>query len=244
MVVSAYGDSLPAGIQYNIVIRTTNPTAQTHRTTSAINVVTNINSIDVNNLNWQVKAYTAGQEGTIFTTNGGLFGYSSSPDNKAYAFEPTIVGAIKSDLIFPANSNFYLEMNMSLGIAGTNVPFDVNDFYGYLGIVNNSLPIALGDNSFLRTIISNFRSGGYNSVMVYNNIITNPTKLELGASTLNANIIIMRTGNIYSQFLTVGSTMIVQSVSSTTEAVALSLAISNGTTKKNINASIVQAFTF
>ncbi len=231
-----YGDSLPAGIQYNIVIRTTNPTSQTHRTTSSINVVTNINSIDVNNLNWQVKAYTAGQEGTIFTTNGGLFGYSSSPDNKAYAFEPTIVGAIKSDILFPANTNFYLEMNMSLGIAGTNVPFDVNDFYGYLGIVNNSLPIALGDNSFLRTIISNFRSGGYNSVMVYNNIITNPTKLELGASTLNANIIIMRTGNIYTQFLTVGSTMIVQTVSSTTEAVALSLAISNGTTKRILTA--------
>lgn len=244
MVVSIYGDTLTAGIQYNIIIRTTNPTTQTHRTTSSINVVTNISSIDVSNLNWQVKAYTSGQEGTIFTTNGGIFNYSSSPDNKAYAFEPTIVGAIKSDLLFPANSNFYLEMNISLGIAGTNVPSDVNDFYGYLGLINNSLPIALGDNSFLRTIISNFRSGGYNSVMVYNNIISLPTKIELGAATLNANIIIMRTGNIYSQFLTVGNTMIVQTVSSTTEAVSLSLAISNGTTKKNINGSIVQAFTF
>lgn len=245
LVVSAYGDSLQAGIQYNIVIRTTSPTTQTHRTTSSINVVVNINSIDVSNLNWQVKSFTSGLEGTIFTTNGGLFGYSSSTDNKAYAFEPnTIVGAIKSDLIFPASSNFYLEMNMSLGITWTNTPSDINDFYGYLGLINSSLPIALADNSFLRIINSNFRSGFYNSVMVYNNIVTNTTKIEVGASVLNANIIIMRTGNIYTQFLTVGNTMIVQSASSTTEAVSLSLAVTNGTTKKSINASIVQAFTF
>lgn len=246
MILSAYGDSLPAGIQYNIVIRTTSPTAQTHRTTSSINVVTNINSIDVGALVWQALAYTPGQEGAIFTTNGGLFAYSSSTDNKAYALEPNLfVGAIKSSQIFAANTNFYLEMNISLGITGSNAASDVNDFYGYLGLINNSLPIALTDNSFLRVINSNFRSGGYQAVMVYNNIITNANKIELGGtSVLNSNIIIMRTGNIYTQFLTVGNTMIVQSASSITEAVSLSLAVTNGTTKKTINGSIVQAFTF
>lgn len=245
LIVSVYGDTLPADVQYNIVIRTTSPTIQTHRTTNSINVVTNINSIDVNNLAWQIKAYTAGQEGTVFTPNGALFAYSSSPDNKAYAYEPNqIVLSAKSDAIFAVNTNFYLEINFSLSNSGTTAVSDAYDFYAYLGLLQSSLPISLSDNSFLRIPMAAFRSGGYSSVVVWNNIVTNPNKIELSGGLLNANLVIMRTGNIYTQFLTVGSTTIIQSVTSTTEAVSVSLVVSNGTTKKNINGSIVQAFTF
>jgi hypothetical protein len=242
MIVSVYGDSLPSGIQYNLIIRTG---SQTHRTTSSINVVTNINNIDVNSLNWQTKAYTAGQEGTVFTSNGGLFAYTSSPDNKAYAYEPNqIVLSAKSDVVFSVNTNFYLEVNFSLSNSGTTAVSDANDFYAYLGLLQNSIPISLADNSFLRVPMASFRSGGYSSVIVWNNLVTNPNRLELSGGLLNANLIIMRTGNIYTQFLTVGSTTVIQSVTSTTEAVSLSLVVSNGTTNKNINGSIVQAFTF
>ncbi|AKK74428.1 hypothetical protein OK18_19040 [Chryseobacterium gallinarum] len=246
MIVSVYGDTLTANTQYNVIIRTTSPVVQTHRTTSNINVVTNIDSIDVSAINWQRIAYTSGQENTIFTTNGGLFSYSSNPANKAYAYEPNIfVAAIKSDTIFPANSNFYIEFNVGLSISGNQAISDVFDFYAYLGLVQSNIPLALSDNSFIRIINSCFRSGAYISTAMWNNIISNSTKIEPGSTpVMNANIVIMRQGNVYTQFLTVGGATIVQTVTSNTDAVSISLAVTNGTTPKSINASIVQAFKF
>ncbi|UTX50095.1 hypothetical protein [Chryseobacterium sp. MA9] len=244
MIVSVYGDSLQAGTQYNLVIRTSSPMPQVHRTTSSINVAGTIDSIDVSNLKWETKTYTSGQEGSVFTTNGGMFAYNSNVNNKAYAYEPNvIVGAAKSDVIFGANTNFYLEMNISLSMTGIGVT-EVNDFYGYLGLLQNNTALALADNSFFRVINSSFRSGGYQSMVVWNNIMSTATKIEPGAIMLNANIVIMRQGNVYTQFLTVGSTTRIQSITSTTEAISLSLAVSNGTTQKSINCSIVQAFMF
>jgi hypothetical protein len=73
MIVSVYGDSLQAGTQYNLMIRTSSPMPQVHRTTSSINIVNTINSIDVSKLKWETKTYTGGQEGSVFTTNGGMF---------------------------------------------------------------------------------------------------------------------------------------------------------------------------
>ncbi len=245
MIVSIYGDALPAGIQYNIVIRTTSPIVQTHRTTSFVNVASSINNIDISNINWTKLAYTAGQENNIFTTNGGLFSYSSSSNNKAYAYEPnTFVGAIKSGLIFPANTNFYLEMNVSLSF-NTGGSSDVFDFYAYLGLLQNSIPLSLSDNTFLRLISSTFRSGAYYSPAMWNNLITGDNKIEPGSTTsMNANVIIMRQGNIYTQVLTVGAGALVQSITSSTEAISISLAVTNGSTLKSFNGSIVQAFTF
>ncbi len=244
MIVSVYGDSLQAGTQYNLMLRTSSPMPQVHRTTSSINIVNTINSIDVSKLKWETKAYTGGQEGSVFTTNGGMFNYNSNVNNKAYAYEPNvIVGAAKSEAIFGVNSNFYLEMNLSLSMTGVGVT-EVNDFYGYLGLLQNNMPLALADNSFLRVINASFRSGGYQSMAVWNNTMSLQTKIEPGAIVLNANIVVMRQGNVYTQFLTVGNTTKIQSITSTTEAISLSLAVSNGSTPKSINCSIVQAFTF
>ena len=134
-------------------------------------------------------------------------------------------------------------MNISVSLVGGGMD-NTNDFYGYLGLLQNNIPLALTDNSFLRTIVSSFRSGGYQSAIVWNNMLSIPTKIEPMSTILNANVIIMRQGNIYTQFLTVGNTTIIQSVTSTTEAISLSLAVSNGTTQKTISGSIVQAFTF
>lgn len=246
MIVSIYGDSLQPGNQYNLMIRTSTPIPQVHRTNSSINVVDNINNIDVSNLKWETKAYTNGQEGNVFTTNGGMFSYNSSINNKGYAYEPNvIVGAAKSEAIFGINTNFYLEINMSLSQVGANANSEMFDFYGYLGLLQNNIPIALTDNSFIRVVNSSFRSGGYQSMIVWNNILSTATKIEPGfTNQLNANIVITRTGNVYTQFLTVGNVTIIQSVSSTAEAISLSLAVSNGTTQKSINGSVVQAFTF
>ena len=245
MIVSVYGDALQSGNKYNLVIRTTNPTIQVHRTTGTINVVDTINNIDISGLKWETKSYTPEQEGNIFNVNGGLFRYNSSPSNKAYAYEPNvIVASAKSDVVFEANTNFYLEMNMALS---TVVPATVNDtydFYGYLGLIQKNIPLTLADNSFLRVISSSFRSGGYESVLVWNNISSLATKIEPGATVISANIIIMRQGNVYTQFLTVGSTSLIQSVTSTTEAVCLSMTASNSSKQKTISGSVVQAFTF
>lgn len=173
-----------------------------------------------------------------------MFNYNSNVNNKAYAYEPNvIVGAAKSEAIFGVNSNFYLEMNLSLSMTGVGVT-EVNDFYGYLGLLQNNMPLALADNSFLRVINASFRSGGYQSMAVWNNTMSLQTKIEPGAIVLNANIVVMRQGNVYTQFLTVGNTTKIQSITSTTEAISLSLAVSNGSTPKSINCSIVQAFTF
>ncbi|KPH15013.1 hypothetical protein [Chryseobacterium sp. ERMR1:04] len=246
MIVSIYGDSLQPNTQYNLMVRITSPTVQVHRTTSFVNVVSNIDSIDINTLTWETRAFTAGQEGNVLTTNGGLFSYNSNTANKVYAYEPNIiVAAAKSNSIFDSNTNFYLEINMSLSQVGTNSYNDIYDFYGYLGLLQSNIPISLTDNSFLRVINSSTKSGQYQSVLVWNNILSTATRIEPGyTNQLNANIIIMRTGNIYTQFLTIGSVTIIQSISSTTEAISLSLAVSNGTTQKTINGSIVQAFTF
>ena len=246
MIVSVYGDTLTANTQYNVVIRTISPIAQTHRTTSKINVVTNIDSIDITAISWTKTAFTAGQENTIFTTNGGIFSYSSSTANKAYAYEPNqFVGAMKSDILFPANTNFYLEYNLSLSYSGSNALHDTVDFYGYIGLIISSLPLALSDNSFIRIVNSNIKSGGYFSTMMWNNIVTNGTKVEPGGTNvMSANVVLMRQGNVYTQFLTVGSTTLIQTITSNTDAVCLSLAITNGSTQKSISGSIVQAFTF
>ncbi|KFF26799.1 hypothetical protein [Chryseobacterium vrystaatense] len=245
MIVSVYGDSLQPGNSYNLVIRTTNPTIQVHRTTGSINVVDTINNIDISGLKWETKSYTPEQEGNIFNINGGLFKYNSSPNNKAYVYEPNvIVASAKSDVVFEANTNFYLEMNMALSTVGPSTVSDAYDFYGYLGLIQKSIPLALADNSFLRVIGSSFRSGGYESVLVWNNISSLATKIEPGAAVINANIIIMRQGNVYTQFVTVGSTSVIQSITSTTEAVSLSLVTSNSSRQKTINGSVVQAFTF
>lgn len=246
MIVSVYGDSLIANTQYNVIIRTISPIVQTHRTTSSINVVTNIDSIDITSINWTKTAFTTGQENTIFTTNGGIFSYSSSTANKAYAYEPNqFVGAMKSDVLFPANTNFYLEYNISNSYSGSNALHDTVDFYGYIGLIISTLPLALSDNSFIRIVNSNIKSGGYFSTMMWNNIITNGTKIEPGGTNvMSANVVLMRQGNVYTQFLTVGSTTIIQTVTSNTDAVCLSLAITNGSTQKSISGSIVQAFKF
>ncbi|WP_153394367.1 hypothetical protein [Chryseobacterium vaccae] len=245
MIVSVYGDSLQSGNKYNLVIRTTNPTVQVHRTTGSINVVDTINNIDISGLKWETKSYTPEQEGNIFNMNGGLFKYNSSPNNKAYAYEPNvIVASAKSDIVFEANTNFYMEMNMALSTVGPATVNEAYDFYGYLGLIQKSIPLTLADNSFLRVIGSSFRSGGYESVLVWNNTSSLTTKIEPGAAVLNANIIIMRQGNVYTQFVTVGSTSIIQSITSTTEAVSLSLTASNSSKQKTISGSVVQAFTF
>ncbi|KPE53042.1 hypothetical protein [Chryseobacterium indologenes] len=245
MIVSVYGDALQSGNKYNLVIRTTNPTIQVHRTTGVINVVDTINNIDLTGLKWETRSYTPGQEGSIFNVNGGVFNYNSSPNNKAYVYEPNvIVASAKSDVVFEANTNFYLEMNMALSTVAGQTVSDVYDFYGYLGLIQKNIPLTLADNSFLRVISSNFRSGGYESVLVWNNIASLTTKIEPGATVINANIIIMRQGNVYTQFVTVGSTSLIQSVTSTTEAVSLSLVASNSSKQKTISGSVAQAFTF
>ncbi|PWN62319.1 hypothetical protein [Chryseobacterium oncorhynchi] len=246
MIVSVYGDTLIANTQYNVVIRTISPITQTHRTTSSINVVTNIESIDISAINWSKVAFTSGQENTIFTTNGGIFSYSSNTANKAYAYEPNqFVGAMKSDVLFPANTNFYLEYNLSNSYAGSNALHDTVDFYGYLGLIISTLPLVLSDNSFIRIVNSNIKSGGYFSTIMWNNIVTNGTKIEPGGTNvMSANIVLMRQGNVYTQFLTVGSTTLIQTITSNTDAVCLSLAITNGSTQKSLSGSIVQAFKF
>lgn len=245
MIVSVYGDSLPPGVQYNLIIRTTSPIIQTHRTTSYISVVSNLDNIDLNQLGWQKKAYTDGQEENIFTTNGAIFSYTANASNKPFAFDlNSIVGIVKSNPIFPAGSNFYLEINFSLSSTGTNAVSETTDFLGYLGLMQASIPLVLLDNSFLRIINSSFRSGGYQSVGMYNNQLVPAYRIEPGTSIMNANLIVMRQGNIYTQFLTVGSTTIIQSITSITEAISISLAVTNGTTQKKISGSIVQAFTF
>ncbi|WP_312395752.1 hypothetical protein [Chryseobacterium sp.] len=246
LMVSIYGDSLQAGIQYNIVIRTTTPTQQTHRTQSNVNVVTNINSIDTSSLGWTKIAYTPNQADVILSTNGSLFGYSSNANNKAYAYEPnTFVGAIKSNPLFPEGSNFYLEMNVSVSFTHVNAVTDVYDFYGYLGLIQSNIGLVLNDNSFIRVINSTFRSGTYYAPVQWNNLSTIANKIESGQTVLqNANIVIMRQGNVYTQLITAAGKTISQTIVATTDAVSLSLAVTNGTGSKNINASIVQAFTF
>ncbi|KFF22368.1 hypothetical protein [Chryseobacterium sp. JM1] len=244
MIVTIKGNALQGGSQYNIIIRTTSPTIQTHRSVSSVNVVGNINNIDISAITWETKAYNPGQENTVFSTNGGLMSYSSNTNNKQYAYEPNvIVGAAKSSVLFPAGSNFYIEMNITLSTTG-NGAGDIIDFYAYLGLLQSTLPNTLGDNSFIRTVLGSFRSGGYYSCILWNNIITNPNKTEMAGTILNGSVIITRMGNICTQTITVAGVSIIQSVSTPTEAVALSLAVSNGTTSKNINTSIVQAFTF
>jgi hypothetical protein len=244
MIVTIKGNALQGGSQYNIIIRTTSPTIQTHRSVSFVNVVGNINNIDISAITWETKAYTAGQENTIFSTNGGLMSYSSNTNNKTYAYEPNvIVGAAKSSMLFGAGSNFYIEMNITLSTTG-NGAGDLFDFYAYLGLLQSTIPNTLADSSFIRTVMASFRSGAYYSCILWNNIITNPNKIDLSGTILSGSVIITRMGNICTQTITVGGVSIIQSVSTTTEAVALSLAVSNGTISKNINTSIVQAFTF
>lgn len=244
MTVSIYGDSLAPNMQYNIIIRTTLPNAQTHRTTSSINVVTNIGNMDVSTLTWQKKAITPGQEGTIFMTNGGNFAYNANTSNRAFAYEPnTIVGVAKSSLLFGANTNFYLDINISLSIVAGGLD-NYYDFFGYIGLMSNNVVLDLIDSTFIRIINSSYKSGGYQAVLMYNDIVSTSTKSEFNGTVINGNLIIMRTGNAYSQFLIIGNTMISQTKISTTDAVSLFLGASNGVTKKSISASIAQAFTF
>lgn len=244
MTVSIYGDSLAPGKQYNIIIRTTLPNAQTHRTTGSINVVTSIGNIDVSTLTWQKKAITPGQEDQIFMTNGGNFAYNASTSNRAFAYEPnTIVGTAKSSVIFGANTNFYLDINVSLSIVAGGIE-NVYDFFGYLGLMSSNVSLDLIDSTFIRLIATSLKSGGYQGVAMYNDVISVQTKQEGGGTVMNGNLIIMRTGNAYSQFLIFGNTMISQTKISTTDPVSLYLGSSNAVTKRSISASIAQAFTF
>jgi hypothetical protein len=134
-------------------------------------------------------------------------------------------------------------VNITLSTTG-NGAGDLFDFYAYLGLLQSTIPNTLADSSFIRTVMASFRSGAYYSCILWNNIITNPNKIDLSGTILSGSVIITRMGNICTQTITVGGVSIIQSVSTTTEAVALSLAVSNGTISKNINTSIVQAFTF
>lgn len=195
-IVDIYGDSVDVDVHYNIVFRTTSPTIQVYRTPQIIKAKTDIETISLSSITWEVELYNPATTG-IISAVGGALSYNSDPSNKAYADEGVIVASAKSSEIILANQDYEIKGS------GTH---NHNDGSGqgilsshYFGVVDSSDVISL-----LLNFVSKIRyENNTYSNRVYPDSGT-PTP-NVGGSTYSFDFSIVKEFGVYNISVTANS---------------------------------------
>ncbi|MDR2234718.1 MAG: hypothetical protein LBE92_01215 [Chryseobacterium sp.] len=236
MVVTIYGDALLAGQNYNMVIRTSTPVVQVHRTASFVTVSASSNNFDLSSIVWTKKIYNNIANDGVFG-NAGAGQYQSNPNVKPYANEATVVSALKSSKIIGANQDFYLSFDVSVNFTspGSTTP------YHSIGLMLSSTPLDL-----LNLNIASLRVVGRadswtrqvyldNSSMVHSQAPINPETF---------NYIIMRRGSVVYFVLTKNGSVLTYSKSISTDALSFAMFNTNMGVSANISFNITELILF
>ncbi len=108
LIIDFMGNSQPIG-EYNVIIRTTNPTIQVYRSEEIVSCVNNLQFFDFTSVSWEKKLFNNAVNDSVFGS-GSAAQYQSSPLVKPYADENIIVSALKSSKVIDAGDDFYLKM--------------------------------------------------------------------------------------------------------------------------------------
>ncbi|KPE50483.1 hypothetical protein AOB46_13900 [Chryseobacterium indologenes] len=236
MVVTVYGDALPAGQNYNIVIRTSTPIVQVHRTAGVVMVSASSNNFDLSSIIWSKKIYNNVANDGVFG-NAGAGQYQSNSNVKSYANEATVVSALKSSKIIEANQDFYLSFDVSVNFSspGSTTP------YHSIGLMLDSTPLDLLNlNMASLRVVGRSDSWGRqvyldNSSVVHSQAPINPETF---------NYIIMRRGSVVYFVLTKNGTVLTYSKSISTEALSFAMFNTNMSVSANVSFNITELILF
>lgn len=236
MVVTVYGDALPADKNYNIVIRTSTPIVQVHRTTSLVTVSSSSNNFNLSSIVWSKKIYNN-------LTNDGVFGnagagqYQSNPNVKAYANEAVVVSALKSSKIIEANQDFYLSFDVSVNFTspGSTAP------YHSIGLMLSSTPLDLLNLNMAGLRVVGRQDSWGRQVYLDNSSIMHAQPL-LNPETFNYTI--MRRGSVVYFVLTKNGTVLNYSKSISTDALSFAMFNTNMAVSANISFNITELILF
>lgn len=236
MVVTLYGDSLSANQNYNIVVRTSTPTVQVHRTTSIITVSASSNNFDLSTIVWSKKIYNN-------LTNDGVFGnagagqYQSNPNVKAYANEAVVVSALKSSKIIEANQDFYLSFDVSVNF---NAPSSTVPYHS-IGLMLSSTSLDLLNLNIASVRVVGRQDSWGRQVYLDNSSITHAQAL-INPETFNYTI--MRRGSVVYFVLTKNGTVLNYSKSISTDALSFAMFNTNMSVSANISFNITELTLF
>lgn len=236
MIVTIYGDSLSDGTNYNIVIRTTAPNIQTHRTTSVITVSSATNNFDLSTIMWQKKIYNDATNSGVFGT-AGAGQYQSSSAVKPYANESTIVSALKSSQIINANQDFYLNFDATINFTSPSSTIPTHS----IGLMLAGTALEL-----INTNVANVRIVGRSDSHIRQIHLDNsnifPTTSPSNPDTFNYTI--MRRGATVFFLLTKNGVVYNYSKAITTEALSFAMFNSNMSIAATISFNITELLLF
>ncbi|WP_326981791.1 hypothetical protein VUJ46_16360 [Chryseobacterium sp. MYb264] len=236
MIVTVYGDALAAGVNYHIVIRTSTPIVQVHRTTSIITVTSVTNNVDLNAIVWTKKIYND-------LPNDGVFGsagagqYQSNPNVKAYANEASIISALKSSKIIDANQDFYLNFDVNINFLQ---PYSVLPYHS-LGLMLHSTALEL-INSNIASIRILAKGDSWGRQILLDNSSISHSQPPVNPEIVNYTI--MRRGSVVYFVMTRGGSVLNYSKTISTEALSFAMFNTNMSVSANISFNITELTLF
>jgi len=236
MVVTIYGDALSAGLNYNIVIRTSTPVVQVYRTANIITVASLTNNVDLNTIVWTKKIYNNQTNDGVFG-NAGSAQYQSDPNVKAYANEATIVSALKSSKIIEANQDFYLNFDVNINFLHPSSTLP----YHSVGLMLHSTTLELINSNVASIRILGRADSWARQIFLDNSSISHSQSL-VNPEILNYTI--MRRGSIVYFVLTRGGTVLNYSKTISSEALSFAMFNTNMSISTNIAFNITELILF
>ncbi|MBL1221716.1 hypothetical protein JET18_12770 [Chryseobacterium sp. L7] len=236
MVVTVYGDALSAGQSYNIVIRTSTPIVQVHRTTSLVTVSSSSSNFNLSSIVWSKKIYNNAVNDGVFG-NAGAGQYQSNSSVKAYANEATIISALKSSKIIEANQDFYLSFDVSVnfGLPGSTIP------YHSIGLMLSSTPLDLLNLNIASLRVVGRQDSWGRQVYLDNSSIVQ-AQAPVNPETFNYTI--MRRGSVVYFVLARNGTVLNYSKSISTDALSFAMFNTNMSVSANISFNITELVLF
>ncbi|KMQ69931.1 hypothetical protein ACM39_02505 [Chryseobacterium sp. FH2] len=175
-------------------------------TPTTFEVISNINEIDLHNLNWDTKVYNNNVTTKAYAKNNIVY-FNPDPSIKSPAFEFDYVFNVKTQLpLFNAGENWYLEMKItsqtrlsplqSIGLSTSNSVNLINDIFGGLDFSGLGVVTAFGRGDWhysqdfrlilikkgqrLTKMLFGIQNSGSNITAVVNENISNDDNLYLG----------------------------------------------------------------
>lgn len=218
IIVSLYGNALTLG-QYNIVIRTTSPIVQTHRTAPSFEIVSNLNEILTSGLVWG-KKILGDVETSKFGASGSSFSITPDANIQALSHNGQVIASFVSGQLFPANSNFYVVLDCI---------FTFQQVGGFPSTTSYNIGLLqTGNNASLTNVnLVNLKVAGNSSFSVKNWQLDTVSIGGGSVVTSSAQIILIRKGSAFTGILKVGNNTQVTTKTITTEALQIGVTGTN-----------------
>ncbi|WP_374465598.1 hypothetical protein [Chryseobacterium sp.] len=207
-------------------------------TSFTISVVTQVMSVDLNNITWSRKIYN-NTTSPVITESGSTVSYNSDPNVKAMADDSSFVAARKTNELVGADEDFYMTVEIT---GSTSTVTNANGSMTHLvGLVNSASTVDL-----LNQTVVNVRAQQrywYPFTIFFPDNSPNSLSHNI-PSPFGLSVIFMRRGGSWTIIITYNNQTLLYTKTGYTGAIAFGMYNQNTVAATGISANIVELYKF